>query len=88
MKFDYLLNAFERAAQQDVPAEHGYANKRMAVLDYVAECDRLLQMAAHALRSYQYGNAATDLAADQANAIEKFLATGEPQTLAGKRQRP
>lgn len=34
--FGYLLNAMERAAQAENPAEQGYAEKREAVLDYVA----------------------------------------------------
>src|SRR5579862_3005063 len=45
---------------------------------------RLLEIAVHTLRSFQYGNAATDFAKDQADAIDRFLKTGEPQTLAGK----
>lgn len=48
---------------------------------------RLLEMASHCLRSYQYGNSATQGAEDGANAIDKFLKTGEPQTLAGKAER-
>lgn len=35
--------------------------------------EKLLESAQHALQSYQYGNAAKDLAADIAAAIEKFL---------------
>ena len=35
-EFVYLLNAMERAAQEENPAAHGYAAKRRAVLDYVA----------------------------------------------------
>lgn len=33
--FEYLLNAMERAAQEENPAEHGYADKRSAVFAYV-----------------------------------------------------
>ncbi len=51
------------------------------------EARRLLSAAAHALRSYQFGNAATETAKDMADAIDKFLATGEPQTLVGKAAR-
>ena len=51
----------------------------------LAESKRLLDAASHALRSYQYGNAATDLAEEMAEAIDAFLATGEPQTIEGKR---
>jgi hypothetical protein len=50
----------------------------------LAESLRLLEAASHALKSYAYGNAATDLASDIARLIDKFLATGEPQTLVGK----
>jgi hypothetical protein len=38
-QFDYLLNAFEQASQSDKPAEHGYANKRKALLDYVRKLE-------------------------------------------------
>lgn len=55
--------------------------KRLAERD---EAQRLLEMASHCLRSYQYGNSATQGAADGADAIDRFLKTGEPQTLAGK----
>lgn len=48
------------------------------------EAKRLLEAASHALKSYAYGNSATDLAKDLAESIDTFLATGEPQTLAGK----
>jgi hypothetical protein len=48
------------------------------------EARRLLVAASHTLRSYQYGNAATDLAGNIADSIDRFLATGEPQTLEGK----
>lgn len=34
--FEYLLNAMENAAAQREPAQHEYAAKRKAVLDYVA----------------------------------------------------
>ena len=51
------------------------------------ESRRLLEASSHALRSYQYGNAATDPAKDMADAIDQFLATGAPQTLAGKASR-
>lgn len=39
-------------------------------------CDmaRLLQAASHALRSYQYGNSATELAEEMANTIDAALA--------------
>ena len=51
----------------------------------MAESARLLAAASHALKSYAYGNAATALAEDMAQRIDRFLATGEPQTLEGKR---
>lgn len=35
-EFEYLLNAMELAAQSDEPAKLGYAEKRKAVLAYVA----------------------------------------------------
>lgn len=53
----------------------------------MAESHRLLIAASHALRSYQYGNAATDSAKDMAESIDRFIATGEPQTLVGKAKR-
>jgi hypothetical protein len=51
------------------------------------EARRLLAAASRALRSYQYGNSATELAAEIADAIDNFLETGEPQTLEGKKAR-
>lgn len=59
--------------------------ERRQITDRVLESGRLLRAAAHALRSYQYGNAATDLAEEMADSIDKFLATGEPQTIEGKK---
>jgi hypothetical protein len=40
--FEYLLNAMEHASQADHPDKMGYADKRKAVLEYVAklEADR------------------------------------------------
>jgi hypothetical protein len=38
-QFIYLLNAFEGASQDDAPADVGYAEKRKAVLDYVAKLE-------------------------------------------------
>lgn len=57
------------------------------IVEMMAEAHRLLEAASQALRSYQYGNAATDLAQEMAESIDRFLATGEPQTLAGKAKR-
>lgn len=57
--------------------------KRLAERD---EARRLLEAASHTLRSYQYGNAALGPAEDMADSLDRFLATGEPQTLAGKAQ--
>jgi hypothetical protein len=51
----------------------------------VDESFRLLKAASHGFRSYQHGNAATALAQEMADSIDKFLATGEPQTIAGKK---
>jgi hypothetical protein len=51
----------------------------------VAEAHRLLQMAVHTLRSFQYGNSSTEFAKNQADSIERFLVTGEPQTIEGKK---
>lgn len=65
-----------------------FAMHSLELLKKISERDeqrRLLEMASHALRSFQYGNSATDLAAEQADAIDRFLKTGEPQTLEGKR---
>lgn len=39
-KFDYLLNAMENAARQQVPFDHGYGDKRRAVLQYVAALEK------------------------------------------------
>lgn len=50
----------------------------------VEEAKRLLEAASHTLRSYQFGNSATGPAKDMADCIDRFVATGEPQTLAGK----
>jgi hypothetical protein len=38
-RFIYLLNAFEQASQADNPADHGYAEKRRALLEYVAKLE-------------------------------------------------
>lgn len=38
-QFIYLLNAMERAAQAENPAEHDYGAKRRAVLEYVAKLE-------------------------------------------------
>jgi len=59
----------------------------IAIVFDVEEAKRLLEAASHALRSYQYGNAATELAEEMVEAIERFLETGEPQTLVGKAKR-
>lgn len=39
-QFDYLLNAFEAATQDDAPADVGYAEKRQALLAYVRDTER------------------------------------------------
>ncbi len=41
--------------------------------DSLAQAKKLLTAAAHALRSYQYGNHSPDLAAEIAGAIDAFL---------------
>jgi len=64
-----------------------FAHHSLELLKKIGERDeqrRLLEMASHCVRSYQYGNSATDLAEELADAIDTFLATGEPQTLQGK----
>lgn len=38
--FNYLLNAMERAAQAERPADHGYGEKRKALLAHVRELER------------------------------------------------
>lgn len=38
--FVYILNAMEVASQAENPAEHGYGDKRRAVLDYVASLEK------------------------------------------------
>jgi hypothetical protein len=50
------------------------------------EAERLLRAASHALKSYALGNAATDLANEMAESIDKFLSTGEPQTIEGRKE--
>jgi hypothetical protein len=37
--FMYLLNAFEQASQADHPADHGYGDKRRALVAYVRQLD-------------------------------------------------
>lgn len=39
-QFVYLLNALEAATHDDAPADVGYAEKRQAVLEYVAKLER------------------------------------------------
>jgi len=38
--FDYLLNALERASQEDEPSKHGYAERRAALVAHVRELER------------------------------------------------
>lgn len=47
---------------------------------------RLLVGALHGLRSYQHGNSAPELAGTMADSIDRFLSTGEVQTIEGKAQ--
>lgn len=64
-----------------------FAKHSLEMLRRLAERDearRILVAASHTLRSYQYENAATQPAEEMADAIDRFLATGEPQTLVGK----
>jgi hypothetical protein len=56
----------------------------MTGLSTESESWRLLEAASHALKSYACGNAAPDLAEEMAESIDRFLATGEPQTIVGK----
>jgi hypothetical protein len=58
--------------------------ERGQMTEVAAEAYRLLKAASHALRSYEHGNSATDSAKDMADAIDRFLQTGEPETLVGK----
>jgi hypothetical protein len=57
------------------------------IVERMDESHRLLEAASHALKSYAFGNTATDLAKDMAESIDRFIATGEPQTLVGKAKR-
>jgi len=41
--FEYLLNAMVRAAHESEPVKHGYADKRKAVLAYVAHLESLAE---------------------------------------------
>ena len=52
------------------------------------EAKRILIAASHALRSYEYGNVAIGLAKEMADAIDKFIVTGEFQTLEEKKIKP
>jgi hypothetical protein len=64
-----------------------FATHSLDMLRRLAERDearRLLQASSHTLRSYQYDNSATEPAKDMADSIDRFLETGEPQTLVGK----
>jgi len=49
----------------------------MSITDARVEANKLLTAAMQALRSYQYGNSATDLAEEIADSIEKHLETFE-----------
>lgn len=62
-------------------------DERAEIMAKTGESKRLLEAAYHALRSFQFGNAATDLAKDMADSIDTFLSTGEPQTLVGKQEK-
>jgi len=67
-----------------------FANHSLDLLRRLSERDearRLLKATSHTLRSYQYENAATEPAKDMADAIDRFLKTGEPETIVGKAQR-
>lgn len=39
-QFHYLLNAFERAAQADSPADAGYAEKRKALIEHLTALNK------------------------------------------------
>jgi hypothetical protein len=39
-EFNYLLNAFERASQAERPVDHGYRDKRVALIAHVRELER------------------------------------------------
>ena len=39
-QFHYLLNAFERAAQADSPADAGYAEKRKALVEHLTALNK------------------------------------------------
>ena len=43
-QFNYLLNAFERASQADRPVDHGYRQKREALIEHVRELERIAQL--------------------------------------------
>lgn len=76
------LSSFREAINE---AFHiGRAESALAHRETNGEGRRLLEMASHVLRSYQYGNAATELAEEAAGAIDRFLQTGKPETLEGK----
>lgn len=63
------------ADDDEVPRLEAEANARLIAA--APDLYRLLTAAKHALRSYQYGNAATDLAKDIADDAEKLIAKAE-----------
>ena len=50
-RFDYLLNAFERASQSDTPALNGYAEKRKALYYFVRSLEAV-EIAAREVASW------------------------------------
>jgi len=72
--FIYLLNAFEAATHDDAPADVGYAEKRQAVLDYVAKLEAAVR--SETATSEGYPGIAHDLETMRA-AMQRIVAYAE-----------
>lgn len=85
--FDYETRKESAVAWNDVPENNRNLMVEVVYLllkelntpsvEMEAEISKLLTAAKHALRSYQFGNSAPDLAESTADAIEKYLAEQE-----------
>jgi hypothetical protein len=52
---------------------HCTEHQKQALIERIARQDTLLKATSHALRSYQYGNASTELAQSMADRIDQQL---------------
>lgn len=71
MTLDQIIAKAHGYRVADTTGEHNFGE----VMD---EMRGLLVMAGHALRSYQHGNASSDLAKDSADKIDAMLQDGNP----------